>query len=305
MGKGNRGLSPLNPPLSKSFIMKKGTKILFPTDFSEPSVNAFRYALVLADKIGATIELLNVVYPQGESLDYPMLVAQTTKQQVDLSREKLKTFVNTGMTQVLSQLKNAPGVQPDIEVGTPVNTICQIAERDDIDLIVIGSRGTNRSALDKLMGSVAAGVVSKAHCPVLVVPEDSHFKGFTEVAYASDTLEADPFEIWKAMNLIKPAFPIVHCIHFNINDVNSSATHEKLEKLEAFYAEKAPGIQVKYHHLPGEELTTDLNEFVDTYDIDLLIMYKPPHNFWDRLFHKSATKRMAIHTHIPLLVMTE
>ena len=46
--------------------------------------------------------------------------------------------------------------------------IVEYAERENIDLIVIGTRG--RSAFKRLLlGSTASGVVTHAHCPVMVV----------------------------------------------------------------------------------------------------------------------------------------
>jgi len=49
-----------------------------------------------------------------------------------------------------------------------VGAIVEYAERENIDLLVIGSRGL--TGFKKLLvGSVASGVVTYAHCPVLVV----------------------------------------------------------------------------------------------------------------------------------------
>ena len=46
--------------------------------------------------------------------------------------------------------------------------ILEYVEKEDIALIVIGTRG--RTGLGKLLlGSVASGVVTYSHCPVLVV----------------------------------------------------------------------------------------------------------------------------------------
>jgi nucleotide-binding universal stress UspA family protein len=51
---------------------------------------------------------------------------------------------------------------------TTVGGIVNFAERENIDLIAIGTRG--RSGFKKLLlGSVASGVVTYAHCPVMVV----------------------------------------------------------------------------------------------------------------------------------------
>ena len=64
----------------------------------------------------------------------------------------------------------------DIEIVTEViiaeesivSEIIEFAEREKIDLIIMGTRG--RTGFKKiLLGSVASGVVNSAHCPVLVI----------------------------------------------------------------------------------------------------------------------------------------
>ena len=53
-------------------------------------------------------------------------------------------------------------------IMSEVGAIVTYAENENVDLIVIGSRG--RSGFKKLLlGSTASGVVTYAHCPVLVV----------------------------------------------------------------------------------------------------------------------------------------
>ena len=55
-----------------------------------------------------------------------------------------------------------------IGISSVVKEIVDYAEKNRIDMIVIGSRGL--SGIKKmLLGSVAGGVVTYAHCPVLVV----------------------------------------------------------------------------------------------------------------------------------------
>ena len=47
-------------------------------------------------------------------------------------------------------------------------SIAQYAERENIDLIVVGTRG--RSGFKRLLlGSTASGIVTHTHCPVIVV----------------------------------------------------------------------------------------------------------------------------------------
>ena len=61
-------------------------------------------------------------------------------------------------------------VKTDILVGltSTVKEIVEYAEKNKIDLIIIGNRGLT-GFKKMLLGSVASGVVTYAHCPVLVV----------------------------------------------------------------------------------------------------------------------------------------
>ncbi len=59
--------------------------------------------------------------------------------------------------------------RPLTAIGKPVTTILRIADEQDAAVIVLGA---HRGALGGLLGSVAAGVVHRAHRSVLVVPGD-------------------------------------------------------------------------------------------------------------------------------------
>ena len=283
--------------------MKKSKKILFPTDFSEPAANAFHYALLLADKMEANIEILHIVYPQGESLDFPVLVAKRTQQKLEVDRIALKEFTENGIAQVQRQLKNKPNISSTMEVGSPIREIVRIAKQDDADLIIMGSRGANRTRFEKVLGSIAAGVVKKAHCPVIVVPEHTVFIGLDKIAYASNVLNSDPYELWKSLQLLVTFNPLVHLVHFNYKKEGDLNAYQELEDMASFLENRSPDSEVKIHNLPGKELKEDLNDFICKENVELLVMYQPEHSIWERLFVKSATKRMAIHSEVPLLVL--
>jgi nucleotide-binding universal stress UspA family protein len=61
------------------------------------------------------------------------------------------------------------GVQVVLRSGVPAQTLLELADDVDADLVVVGTRGRGGSA-DLLLGSVARTVADGARCPTLVVP---------------------------------------------------------------------------------------------------------------------------------------
>jgi nucleotide-binding universal stress UspA family protein len=138
--------------------------ILVPYDFSEHAERALTWALGFAEHWGASVMLFNVV-PSFARTVYPdgMLVMDLPKMEAEMVAEAEQQLRN------LAAVKERPTVKVECKaaVGEPVWGICQEAERDSADLIVMGSHG--RTGLSHvLLGSVAERVVRHAPCPVLV-----------------------------------------------------------------------------------------------------------------------------------------
>jgi nucleotide-binding universal stress UspA family protein len=159
----------------------KVSKILVAIDGSEMSMRAAAYAIDIANikgkeeenvqLIGLTvIDLTNLSYSffatasgyyEAEKLEEKRKEAQQLLDKVG----KLAVKENNTNNNVNIQFKSEIIEDPISRVGS---AIVDYAERENVDLIVIGTRG--RTGFKKmLLGSVASDVVTYAHCPVLVV----------------------------------------------------------------------------------------------------------------------------------------
>lgn len=284
--------------------MNNVRKILFPTDFSEAAQNAFRYCLVLADKLQASIQLLHVVYPDYEVIDVPVMVAAATKQQLEAAKATMKTFVDYGLTQLqwTQALGHVPVIISAVEIGNPVGTICQVAQREDADLIVMGTKGSHNT-LERTFGSVTTGVVTRANIDVWVVPEKARFTGIEALAYATNLDEADPAFVMDIGKLFDPFCKKIHCVHVNVTQ--SLEKLLDLANLEAVFNNNKLQISIQCHQVPGDTVAEGLEDFVSKHKIDVLVMYGPHHDLLDRIFHRSMTRKMALETEVPLLVIKE
>jgi len=143
------------------------TKILVPIDFSDHSKAAIAHACEVAKAFGADVVLHHVV----EAALYPVAYGMAPVSSVNFE-EDAKQNAATAMAPLLDELSQA-GVKASslIETGMASVRICETAEREGFDLIVIATHGLTGLA-HLLMGSTAERVVRHAKCAVLSVKVD-------------------------------------------------------------------------------------------------------------------------------------
>jgi len=146
-------------------------KILFPTDFSELSEAALKYAVQFARDYTAGLHVIHVV---DEAYQYWMSMAPSTvpvgapvvEDVVKSARKNLERLIHEKLPAELTVINQ-------VLIGRPYLEIIKYASHQAIDLIVIGTHG--RGGLSHmLMGSVAEKVVRKSPCPVLTVHHPEH-----------------------------------------------------------------------------------------------------------------------------------
>jgi nucleotide-binding universal stress UspA family protein len=140
-------------------------KILCPTDFSESSYEAVRAAGELASYFGSDLCIIHVVPP------VPVIPvgAEPTAFNISMYEQELEASSKKSLQEVVDQLESKElKVRLIVLRGNAADEIIRTADEEDVDLIVIATRG--RTGLDRLIfGSVAEKVVRLARCPVFTV----------------------------------------------------------------------------------------------------------------------------------------
>jgi nucleotide-binding universal stress UspA family protein len=135
---------------------------------------------------------------------------------------------------------------------------------------------------------------------VMLIPEFAQWKPTHIVAYASDLSESDPYHFWKAAELLTPFHPLLHVINIHKGDAHDQIAIDELKKI---FSDNTPAVQISFHQEKHDSIATGLEEFVDNYGVDLLVMYSPHRSWVERWFHHSQTRDVAFTTRIPLLVI--
>jgi len=144
-------------------------KILIPTDFSESSINAIKYGLELFKYERSEFIILNAyadeVYDasNGKSREEFNTLKDAT---YAVKNEKVQDLVHT-------MLKLSPNprhtYEYEIHFDTLVDSVNTIVERDNLDLVIMGTRGETNDK-DVIFGSNTLHVIKYVKCPVLAVP---------------------------------------------------------------------------------------------------------------------------------------
>ena len=136
-------------------------RILVPTDLSDCSLEAVKYAGVVAVQAKASIELLHIMEPIYYGIDFTIESRDEREQRRRVTTEQLGA---------LSSELAAAGIAVKVSLagGTPVDTILDFASRSSSHLIVMGTHG-RRGLSYAWAGSVTESVLRRGTIPVLAV----------------------------------------------------------------------------------------------------------------------------------------
>lgn len=277
-------------------------KILCPLDFSTVSENALSYAFQLADIFDAEIHLMHVIEPATEVvMEIPHTMPVIDKKSLDATREQLKHFSEKVLTRVADKLKNTPVLFSEIEIGARGLTINHQAKEQSVDLIIMGTHDEENKSW--WLSSVASEVLNSPSIPVLIIPEEAEFESVERISFASNLRRGDFMHLLKTIDFLKPLNPEYRCIHVVENE--KEKTEINMEELIDAFSHQIEDTNITFHQLEEDDITEGLEAFNLIYHVDLQVMVKAKRNFFQALFHRSQSKKMATYTHIPLLILPE
>ncbi len=144
------------------------TRILVPTDGSEPSISAGLLAVRIAATHGVPVVFLYVV-DSVAAVKMAGATSRSTEAVRETLREKGRSYLD-----YLTRMAHRRGLETEqvTRYGIPHREIADVARECRADLIVIGMSGSDRPRrLD--IGSVSKRVIESAPCPVLVCRQGS------------------------------------------------------------------------------------------------------------------------------------
>ncbi len=270
-------------------------KILVPTDRSENASRALNYALKLFD--GEEVEF--VLF---QSYDIPTYTADMPMPIDIVGAEELTRILNEDVDKLKEKCTDQKFTFSClVESGSLAMNIEQLVEEKAIDLIVMGTKGASGLAA-AIIGSNTSDVIQAASCPVLAVPESADISSLPkQILFASDNKGlSDSSVISPLMDIAAKNEAHIHVM--NVLDEGKMTTVD-----EAVAGLKLDHLLERFEHTFHFDNSNDkaeaIENYLNTHDIDMLAVIPRKNNFFDAIFHRSVTRKLTLHTKVPLLAM--
>lgn len=289
-----RGMTNLPPSLL--WQMKN---ILFPTDFSENSKNALKYAEMLFSSVECNFYLIYV----GSYLDIKTdSETPTTEDHTENTKLQLLDLLDDSRRHSISAGHFFYALH---EYGFFVPAIKKHVEEQQIDLIVMGTKGAS-GLKEKVVGSNAGDVIIKVQCNTLVIPKDVEFVKPREIAFPTD------FNIFFSHPMLKSMTEIMQLGQGNFRIMNAvydgvelnTEQRENKEFLLDFMEETFPG-RYSFHSITNKSVKSAIQCFVESRDIEMMVMVAKNLNFIQQILFDSLVEKISFHTKVPFYVIHE
>jgi nucleotide-binding universal stress UspA family protein len=275
-------------------------KILVPTDFSENAKKALQFAAEISINTGAPIEILHVNTAAAYFATLP-------DQYIMMDSTEFDSYATSAATdlKIMKRALTIPekfahlDLETRIENGYLHATLKRIAEEDETDLIVMGTKGAT-GALEFFVGSNTEKVIRTAPCPVLVVPEKAKDFNLKTVVLAT-TLHPDQQEAFNEVVRWQKEFHFTVKILY-INVVGSYGAVEDIQSKAANLCTESG--MVKMDLFPSSNVFNEENailEFSRANNADLIVMATHQRRGISHLIFGSLTEDTANHSNIPVL----
>lgn len=271
--------------------------ILVPTDFSQLSKSALKYAIKIANKLGGNVTVLHVMtMTRALRISVSEKILSPAHDMIGSAEAELEVMIRT----LSEQYKATTPIKYDVVRGAYFpSTLLREARRLRSGLIVMGTRGAT-GITKTFLGSNTNSVIEVSHVPVLAVPEKADFKGFRNVVYASDLRNLEE-ELSILIRYIERFGSTIHLLHIVPPDEQVDAVESRIETVLKGFAYKNIITLV----LVDNDINAAVDQYVEVSKADVLAMFTHEISFFEKVFDRSMTRKMAFHSRVPLLAFRQ
>ncbi|MFC4544507.1 universal stress protein [Halosolutus amylolyticus] len=280
--------------------------ILIPTDGSDGALAGAKRGIALASRTDANVHVLSILESRVRGANFDELEFPPLEENAEEAVEEI--------ARIAADYDEGLDVTTRVREGTPFQSIREYANRREIDVIVMGTKG--RTGIDRvLLGSVTENVLRTARTPVLAVPPNTDEPGIADVPFDRLLLPTDGSDgaaiatEW-GIELASRLGSSVHAL-YSIDTSPFADARERVELLEAFEhrAEEAldavqergedAGVSVSESIATGSPVA-EIPTYATENDVDLIVMGTHGRTGIGQWFLGSVTENVVRQAEVPV-----
>jgi nucleotide-binding universal stress UspA family protein len=276
--------------------------ILIPTDYSDNAWHAITYGMALFNKTKCCFYVINVqpltAYTGGEATMYvpPKMLEESVLKKNKETMGKLLKAIERLPVNIKHTFK------AEVLYGFFTDKIKEEVKDKNIDLIIMGTKGASGLKAVSL-GSNTGNVITKVPCAVLAVPEDATYRRPKEIGFPTDfQLDYDTKILENIKDLVMQHSSFLRFIHVSSKRKDLTLLQSKnREFLKNYFTDT----ECSFHTLSGKKLDEAIQHFVESRDLNMIVMVAKNLNFLERILFKPKVEKISYHTTVPFLVLHE
>jgi len=271
-------------------------KIIVPVDFSETSENAAKFAAHLSKDIPEAELILYNVFDNIEAGS-----DGTPLQGDDEGRKSIMEFALQSIKKQLAAITPADISIVAEEDDHFVDSLERYVRHNGIQLIVMGITGATRLG-QIFMGSNTLNLISRKTVPVIIVPPDAQFTDIKNIMLISDFRDVEKSiplaQVKSVLSLFKPKLHIVNVDSEHYIELTDEYKAERA-KMDNMLKEFSP----EYSFIRMFDFVDSINQVAADRNIGMIITFPKEHAFLSNVFKTSHTKKLAYHSHVPIVAI--
>jgi nucleotide-binding universal stress UspA family protein len=272
---------------SKNFKMKT---IIAATDFTPSSVNACKYAGLLADKLNCKLVLFNLFEAPVVHSNMGLYGISYTAQRQESQAKSIK---------LLDLLKKEfPKVKMEFFVtsGSFKEELENFTAHHLVEAAVMGLKAKNKIS-KFIYGSHGVNLVGKINAPVIIVPESYKDHKISNVILGIDNNE----KLYKSSLLDLERF--IKQTKASLKPVYVRTEDELFKPMQSEVLVNKTKLSIKT--IEAKDIEDGIRKYCKSNKVDLVTILSKSHSTFYNLFSESVTKKIAFSTKVPVMSIHE
>lgn len=279
--------------------------IVIYSQFINKHENVLVYGISLAKHLKKIVKLVHVIdtrnmdFYKGFSDPDGTLASASSYELMDEHKQEADAFFENIKNQYKKSFNLESDIQLRVEIGNTEMILSEEVKSDDTYMFLLphGIEGEVRYLIND-----NSYYIEESHCPVMVIPDDAEFRPIKKIIYATDYQEQDISSLKILGNLAEKFQAKVTALHVVEDEKRFSDSLED-KGFRSLLEKEMKYKSLDFASIQGNDNVADvIISYTESNHGDIIALLKENRGFWEKLFHRSVSKKVINESKLPVIV---